>query len=751
MDLALQLLEHWILVLMFVALMSFMAGVPNSGLGIQNMFHDDEALIRIWVKRSGWVAYLNSPAIFVQCYITVFAVLVWSFIYTLGFVCPGGEAGTACRDAVPETVTYGMIPEVLPHVLVTAAISLFFGMVPVSSQVGTFDAEAGRRKLVPWERLRCLLGAALGLAIGWAILVLASRVEPLIGLPPDIAPTYAVAVPAFIVLICLLLYRKLISGITIVTLFSMILLVYALINTAPEQFHPLILLGILFLIVFCSNLWAKVKPGASKTPAQQEQAPLKFQIPGIVDKEGRDHYLNPIRLADLSGIYSAGENKAGQVAYVRAKASARRTGDIDGHPDFNGKPPIDPVVALQNWKTLPQNNGKKPKLVLVATSGGAYRASFWTGLVLDYLAGLENKGTLDGFCQSVRLITGASGGMVGGAYFTAMMNSDGTPPDSIVKRIEWDIFNSQNSAEPKPEGYRYKRRFPLPRDSLSAVAQQLVQHDIPHLFATGVQMQDRGKVLEDQWMTIDPSFGDIYEAEIAGTKPSIIFSPMLAETGQPLLISNLDMQKINEDFQNESVEFFDWFPHSRDEFRLKTAVRLNAAFPYIAPSAALPTIPYRRVVDAGYYDNYGVDLAVSYLSQPDIHKWIIENTSGVMLMQLRAFPFTLPGEKQPGEVARALQWLTTPVEGIGAARGATMKFRNSQAFRRVENLYNLDPRTDDHFLRTAIFEVSSDTSLSWYMPEREYQSLAIGFWEKVNLFAIAGIEAFWKGDPPPKS
>ena len=57
----------------------------------------------------------------------------------------------------------------------------------------------------------------------------------------------------------------------------------------------------------------------------------------------------------------------------------------------------------------------KPKLVLLAVTGAAYRASFWTTIVLERL-GEE----FPGFFDHVRLVTGASGGMVGAAYAVAM-------------------------------------------------------------------------------------------------------------------------------------------------------------------------------------------------------------------------------------------------------------------------------------------------------------------------------------------
>ena len=39
---------------------------------------------------------------------------------------------------------------------------------------------------------------------------------------------------------------------------------------------------------------------------------------------------------------------------------------------------------------------------------------------------------------------------------------------------------------------------------------------------------------------------------------------------------------------------------------------MNASFPYISPAVSLPVDPPRRVVDAAYYDNYGVNLAAAW-------------------------------------------------------------------------------------------------------------------------------------------
>lgn len=116
---------------------------------------------------------------------------------------------------------------------------------------------------------------------------------------------------------------------------------------------------------------------------------LKFD--GLKDKGGRDLY---------------------DVLADRSQASIIAGSEV---PDTVGK--LAPLTTLKKWKphafaAQGLAKGKKPKLVLVATTGGASRSAYWTALVLDRLAKSKQKG----ITQSVRVIAGASGGMVGASF-----------------------------------------------------------------------------------------------------------------------------------------------------------------------------------------------------------------------------------------------------------------------------------------------------------------------------------------------
>ena len=67
--------------------------------------------------------------------------------------------------------------------------------------------------------------------------------------------------------------------------------------------------------------------------------------------------------------------------------------------------------------------------------------------------------------------------------------------------------------------------------------------------------------------------------------------------------------------------------------RLLTALRMNATFPYVLPNVWLPSEPVIDVMDAGLRDNYGPETVVRFVQV--FEDWIKENTSGVVLIQIR--------------------------------------------------------------------------------------------------------------------
>jgi hypothetical protein len=75
-----------------------------------------------------------------------------------------------------------------------------------------------------------------------------------------------------------------------------------------------------------------------------------------------------------------------------------------------------------------------------------------------------------------------------------------------------------------------------------------------------------------------------------------------------------------------------------------------------------------------------------------------------------------------------LQGITSPPEGMFSARAASQLLRNNQQLRLVEKLYehHLGDRVPGRcapFVRRFSFEAFADTTMSWYLPDGELESL----------------------------
>ena len=64
------------------------------------------------------------------------------------------------------------------------------------------------------------------------------------------------------------------------------------------------------------------------------------------------------------------------------------------------------------------DENSKPKMIFLNISGGGLRSALWSIHVLNFLDSLSNNKIYN----QTQLITGASGGMIGAAYYREMMH-----------------------------------------------------------------------------------------------------------------------------------------------------------------------------------------------------------------------------------------------------------------------------------------------------------------------------------------
>jgi hypothetical protein len=422
----------------------------------------------------------------------------------------------------------------------------------------------------------------------------------------------------------------------------------------------------------------------------------------------------------------------------------------------------------------------QPKLVLVTVSGGGIRSAVWSAVVLRQL---EQK--IPEFPYHVRLVTGASGGMLGAGYYVASL----LPPD--VKNPSAPAAHVRGLDAVVND---------LASNFLAPVAKEMVFGDLPKMLLPLTQPWDRGQMLEQAWIrrtgyldsVLGLRFRDLAGGELAGWRPSLVFTPMIVEDGRRLLISNLNLDfaprnlgpvlipenanKLTRGAKSQNapaeeaidlyslsaVEFFRLFPRA-DDFRLSTAIRMSAAFPLVTPAVSLPTNPPRRVVDAGYYDNYGVNLASLWIFQN--RGWLVESTSGVVLIQIRdsqgervrrelngetgmaSGSTGLPGwlrqrgmnpwlvdraSEVLGRIGLGTQWITSPLDGFMSARQSITSFRNDEQLEALGNVISearlkAGKENEADFLTSVVFECPKEVSVSWAITRQEAKDIEDGF------------------------
>ncbi|MRG95701.1 patatin-like phospholipase family protein [Polyangium spumosum] len=407
-------------------------------------------------------------------------------------------------------------------------------------------------------------------------------------------------------------------------------------------------------------------------------------------------------------------------------------------------------------------SGHKRPLVLVCTSGGGIRASVWTAAVLRALEKQLDEDQRRAFPYHVRMISGASGGMVGAAYWASTLEA----PAKTVGSSEYHKGNTPE--ESTTEGGADWLVANVAKECLSRVAASLVFSDVPSRVLSWLEgsareeLHDRGTALENAFVENMPSLGtklsDLDRNEKDGWCPSLVWSPMLVEKGKRLLVSNLGLDPllvqhgpaIGEEgttvvYSRSGYELGRLFPEPfKTTLRLATAARMSASFPFVSPAATLPTVPRSRVVDAGYWDNYGVNITCGWLDELLRTSWIEQNVSGILLVQIR------DGVERPApegnafsdRITRALEGVTSPISAVLSARESVMRFRNDEQVEAIARRFRLEKRFGEDFFQQVTFEFTKEAALSWYLTPEERRSLEDAAKEAVEAKAPA-IGAWW--------
>lgn len=369
------------------------------------------------------------------------------------------------------------------------------------------------------------------------------------------------------------------------------------------------------------------------------------------------------------------------------------------------------LAILNKWKnknTLSENPRKKPKIVFINTSGGGLRAALWTFYSLQYADSLLNGKLL----ANTQLITGSSGGMIGAAYIRELylQKQQGTISsyynNSYLTNISNDILNPISFKIATGEWL-----FPM---------QQFVLDSATYPKDRAYAFENRLK--ENTKNALNKRLGEYAQPELEGLVPMMVFSPSVVNDGRKMLISPLGISYLTQNIRTKHTNYtklYDAIEYSRffekqnaAKTTFTSVLRMSATFPYISPVVSLPSEPCIEIMDAGLRDNIGIETTLTFIKT--FNDWIAENTSGIVILQIRDKHKNSPIEQNPSQ---------TLMEALGRPMGSFY----SNLFDVQDFNHNQQIQITDYWSKAPIdivdIQLRNDKkdhiSLSWHLTNKE--------------------------------
>jgi len=414
----------------------------------------------------------------------------------------------------------------------------------------------------------------------------------------------------------------------------------------------------------------------------------------------------------------------------RDEYSIQRIQAITEDRELSKKSLISYLQTLENWKA--KTGEDKPKLVIINSSGGGSRSALWSLTVLQN-SDKELNGELS---NKIQMITGASGGMLGSAYYRGIRLKYKTGEiDQLYSPIYKDNIGKDM----------------LNKLSFMASTNDLFVRYQTYKYNKKTYTKDRGTAFEEQFhkntdYILDNSLGFYKKYETEGEIPTMIFAPTIINDGRRLLISSqrlnfltipsVERKQLPSAFENVDIHSL-LENQNVDELQFSNVLRMNATFPFVMPMITLPTSPEIQVMDAGIRDNYGGKITSEFIFV--LQDWIRENTSGVIIIQIRDTKNVLNDESY--QQISFIDKLSLPFGNM------YKNFPRVQDFNQ-EELLKIGFQFNDFPIDIVSFNLRENTgdriSLSWHLTKQEKIKIENAFLSKGNQQALERLKTLLK-------
>ena len=389
------------------------------------------------------------------------------------------------------------------------------------------------------------------------------------------------------------------------------------------------------------------------------------------------------------------------------------------------------IEILNKWKvknTDPNAPEKKPKLVFINTSGGGLRSSLFTFYTLQVADSLSKGKLLD----QTQLITGSSGGMIGAAYLRELYlqkqrkKITGYHQPSHLTSICKDVLNPIAFTIATSEWL-----FPL---------KSFVIDGNRYSYDRGYAFEQ--KLEENTNNVFDKRLGDYKLPEANANIPMMVFSPSIVNDGRKLLISPQGISYLTQNARTEKTTYnklFDAVEYSRffreqnaDKTLFTSVLRMSATFPYISPVVSLPSEPRIEIEDAGLRDNYGLETTLRFIKT--FNDWIAQNTSGIVIIQIRDKHKNIPIDENPSQTMA--QTLARPMGSFYGNLFQVQDFNQNQQIQMADLWCKSTLEIIDVQLRN---ERNDRISLSWHLTNMEKKKVLESLYLPENQEAVKRI------------
>ena len=230
------------------------------------------------------------------------------------------------------------------------------------------------------------------------------------------------------------------------------------------------------------------------------------------------------------------------------------------------------------------------------------------------------------------LITGASGGMIGASYFRELYREKlhgkniNLQSPKYVNDIADDLLNPTFTSFIARDLFAPEQKF--------SVGPYKYLRDRGYAFESALDENTDG--------VLNKRLKDYRDDEATASIPLMFYHTVITRDGKMMLLNTQPLRFMmqppsDSTNQMEAVDAVDYtsFFAKQDPYnlRLLSILRMNATFPVVLPNVWMPSKPVIDVMDGGLRDNYGVENSLRFLSH--MQKWIEENTSGVLIIQIR--------------------------------------------------------------------------------------------------------------------